>query len=151
MDAILHPIKDNGCDYLSIHNFQLIYVSKTAPAWYFVLPYSQPKTMQRCLWLSQNGTVTGVTDVMMHLILIEAECHIYASLKWVTIGSHNGLSPIRRQAIIWINAGLVSIGTTPRNTFQWNLSRNFRIFIQENVFENVGCKMEYILFRYQCV
>ena len=29
----------------------------------------------------------------------------YASLKWVIIGSGNGLSPVRRQAITWTNAG----------------------------------------------
>ena len=29
----------------------------------------------------------------------------YASLNWVSIGSDNGLSPIRRQAIILANAG----------------------------------------------
>ena len=34
---------------------------------------------------------------------------IYASLSWVIIGSDNGLSPVRRQAIIWTNAGILSI------------------------------------------
>ena len=31
-------------------------------------------------------------------------------MNWVSIGSDNGLSPIRRQAIILTNAGLLSIG-----------------------------------------
>ena len=35
---------------------------------------------------------------------------IYASVNQVSIGSDNGLSPIRRQAIIWTNAVLLSIG-----------------------------------------
>ena len=35
---------------------------------------------------------------------------IYASVNWVSICSDNGLSPIRRQVIIWTNAGLLSIG-----------------------------------------
>ena len=30
-------------------------------------------------------------------------------MNWVSIGSDNGLSPIRRQAIIWTNAGILSI------------------------------------------
>ena len=34
----------------------------------------------------------------------------YASVKWVSIGSGNGLSLLRRQAITWTNAGLLSIG-----------------------------------------
>ena len=32
-------------------------------------------------------------------------------MNCVSIGSHNGLSPVRRQAIIWTNAGLLSIGS----------------------------------------
>ena len=35
--------------------------------------------------------------------------HIYASVNWVIIGSGNGLSPVRRQAITWTNAALLSI------------------------------------------
>ena len=37
--------------------------------------------------------------------LIEAKC------KLTIIGSDNGLSPGRRQAIIWTNAGILLIGT----------------------------------------
>ena len=53
--------------------------------------------------------------------------------KLTTIGSDNGLSPERRQAIIW------------------NLNRNLYIFIQENAFENVFCEITSILSRPQCV
>ena len=35
---------------------------------------------------------------------IEAERRIYASEAYAIIGSNNGLSPDRRQAIIWNNA-----------------------------------------------
>ena len=35
--------------------------------------------------------------------------HIYASMNWVNIGSGNGLSPDRRQAIIWTSAGRLLI------------------------------------------
>ena len=35
--------------------------------------------------------------------------YIYASMHCVSIGSDNGLSPVRRQAIIWTNSGLLSI------------------------------------------
>ena len=34
-------------------------------------------------------------------------CHIYASANQGSIGSDNGLSPIRRQAIIWTNADIL--------------------------------------------
>ena len=36
-------------------------------------------------------------------------------MNWVSIGSDNGLLPIRRQAIIWTNAGLLSIGPLGTN------------------------------------
>ena len=50
-------------------------------------------------WMLQ-GTVT-------HLPLVP---HINASVNRVSIGSDNGLSPIRHQAIISTNAGLLTIG-----------------------------------------
>ena len=66
------------------------------------------------------------------------------------IASDNGLSPDRRQAIIWTNAR-VSVNGTLRNKLQWNLNWNSNIFIQENVFESVVCEMAAILSRPQCV
>ena len=55
------------------------------------------------------------------------ECRIYASLNWVSIGSGNGLSPARRQAIAWTNAHLLSIGPLGTNFSEilikiWNFS-----------------------------
>ena len=52
--------------------------------------------------------------------------HICVS-KLAIIGPDNGLSPDRRQAIIWTNAGILSI----RPLAQWNINRNSYIFIQE--------------------
>ena len=43
------------------------------------------------------------------------EWRIYALLNWVIIGSDNGLSPVRRQAIIWTNAGILLIGPLGTN------------------------------------
>ena len=42
-------------------------------------------------------------------------CHLYAWVNWVIISSGNGLSPLRRQAITWANAGLLSIGLLGTN------------------------------------
>ena len=70
--------------------------------------------------------------------------------KLTIIGSDNGLSPDRRQAIIWTNDGILLIG--PLGTkLQWNFNRNSNIFIQENALENVVCEMASILCRPQCV
>ena len=75
--------------------------------------------------------------------------HICVS-KLTIIGSDNGLSPGRRQAIIWTNAGILLIWTF-RNKLQWNFKRYSDIFVEENAFENVIWKMAAILSRPQCV
>ena len=53
--------------------------------------------------------------LFLHSIVSQPLTHwcrwrIYASLNWVTLGSDNGLSPIRRHAIIWTNDGMSLIG-----------------------------------------
>ena len=40
---------------------------------------------------------------------------IYASVNWVSIGSGNGLSPVRRQAITETDADILSIGLLETN------------------------------------
>ena len=64
------------------------------------------------------------------------------SVSYTIIGSDNGLSPVRRQAIIWINGDLLLIGPLHENTI---------IFVQQIDFENVVCKMAPILVSPQCV
>ena len=71
-------------------------------------------------------------------------CHIYASVNWVNIGSDNGLSPGRRQAIIWTNADILLIG--PLGTNFSDISIDIcSFFIQRNAFENGRCEMVAIL------
>ena len=62
----------------------------------------------------------------------------------VCIGSDNGLSPIRCQAIILTNTGLLPIGRLATNFTDILLESNF--FIKEYAFGN-GCEMTAILFR----
>ena len=75
--------------------------------------------------------------------------HICVS-KLTSIGSNNGLSPGRHQAIVWTNAGILF--TEPSGT---NFSEIFleilKIFGQENAFENVVWEMVAILSWPQCV
>ena len=68
----------------------------------------------------------------------------------IIIGSDNGLSPGRRQAIFRINAGILLIGPLG-NKLRWNINRSSNIFIQENALENVVCEMASISSRPQCV
>ena len=69
--------------------------------------------------------------------------------KLSIIGSDNGLSPGRRQAIIWTNDGILLIGTL-RTNFSEILSE-INTFSLKNAFENVVWKMAFILFGTQCV
>ena len=56
-------------------------------------------------------------------------------------GSDNGLSPVRRQPIIWTNDGLLSI--RPQAThFNEILFEIQKFFIQERAYENVVCKID---------
>ena len=70
--------------------------------------------------------------------------------KLTIIGSDNGLSPGRHQAIIWTTAGILLIG--PLGTqFSEIFSRNSNILIQDIAFENVVCEKAAILSQPQCV
>ena len=67
-------------------------------------------------------------------------------MNWVNSGSDNGLSPIRRQAISWINNQYwIIVNWTLRNKLRWNIDA--KLSIHKNVFENVVCEMAAILFR----
>ena len=65
--------------------------------------------------------------------------------KLTSIASDNGLSPGRRQAIIWNIAGIFNWALG--NKLKWNLERNLYIFIEENALENVVTKLAAILSR----
>ena len=54
------------------------------------------------------------------------QCCIYASVSLVSIGSDNGLPPGRRQAIIWTNADILSIG--PQGTYFNEILFEIQIF-----------------------
>ena len=66
------------------------------------------------------------------------------------IGSDNGLSPCRHQAINWTSGGLLLIGSLGIN-FSKILIEIHTFSYKENAFESVVCKMAYILYRPQCV
>ena len=68
--------------------------------------------------------------------------------KLTIIGSDNGLS--QSAPSHYLNQWWDIVNWNLRNKFQWNLERNSYIFIQENAFENVVCKMAVILSRPQC-
>ena len=55
--------------------------------------------------LDANFRTTSVTDTPR----VSDEWHIYASVNLATIGSDNGLSPVRRQVTSWTNVDVLSI------------------------------------------
>ena len=74
----------------------------------------------------------------------------YMSANGVGIGSGNGMSPVRCQAITWTNADILLV-----RSFKTNLSE-VRIKIQNisfitNAFKNIVCEMAVILPRARCV
>ena len=71
--------------------------------------------------------------------------HMYVS-KLNTIGSDNGLSPGRRQAIIWTNAGIILTGPLGTNSSE---ILKFIYFHSIKCIENIVCDMTTILSRPQ--
>ena len=74
---------------------------------------------------------------------------MYASVDQVSIGSDNGLLPIRRHAIIWTSAGLLPI--RPLGTIGEILPKCYKLFIHENAYENIVCEKTAILSRWRWV
>ena len=70
--------------------------------------------------------------------------------KLTAIGSDNGLSPGRRQAITWTNVGISLIEPLGTNFSEISIG-NSNIFIQENALESVVCEIASILSRPQWV
>ena len=78
---------------------------------------------------------TGLIDLSKSLIHWGRPTHICVD-KLTIIGSDNGLSPGRRQAIIWTIVGLLSIALLGTNFSEYS-----DIFFQENALESVVCEM----------
>ena len=76
---------------------------------------------------------------------------MYGSVNCDRIASGNGLSPVRRQAITWANAALLSIGPLGINLREIRIEMKKKIVIHENAFETVVCEMDAILSMGRCV
>ena len=83
-------------------------------------------------------------SVSFTIKLMSLFCGIYASVNHVIIGSDNGLAPIRHQAIIETNAGLIGpLGTN----FSEILIKKTQLFIHKNGSGNIVCEMTAISSR----
>ena len=136
--------KTRYMNYRSFHSTKCIWKCCLQNVSHFVLahfyglycwPVSNSTSVVLCKeWLSPNGALTHWGRVT----------HICVS-KLTTIGSDNGLSPGRRQAIIWTNAGLLLIR---------HLGTNFSeilIGIQTFSFKKMHMKMSSAKWRPFCL
>ena len=71
--------------------------------------------------------------------------------KLSIIGSDNGLSAGRRQAIIWTNVEILLFGPLGTNHSEILIEIYIYISFHENAFENIVWKMVVILSRPQCI
>ena len=90
--------------------------------------------------IALNSMRQDPTDPLTHWGRVT---HICGSRLTIT-GSDNGLSPGRRQAIIWTNAGILLIGTLEIN-FSEILIEIHPLSLKKNAFECVVCEMAVIL------
>ena len=87
---------------------------------------------------------------MYGIELISPWWRISESANWVSTGSDNGLMPVQRQAIIWTNADLLSIG--PLGTkFSDILIKIQNFSLMKMCLKNGVCEMVAILSRSECV
>ena len=86
-----------------------------------------------------------MTKSLTHWVQVMHICVI----KLTIIGSDNGLSPGRHQAIIWTNDGILLTGTLGTNFNE--ILIEIHTFPLKNPFENVVWKMASILSQPQCV
>ena len=85
-----------------------ICVSESGQHWFgwWLVAFSAPG-----LFLGSAGLLSIRMGFNLYFVLIISSwCRIYALVNRVSIGSDDGLSPIRRQAIVRASAGLLSIG-----------------------------------------
>ena len=67
-----------------------------------------------------------LSEMILNVKLIYPYCHLYASVTWVSIGSGNGLSPVRSHAISWTDAAVLLIG--PLGTHFNEFRRKYKTF-----------------------
>ena len=100
------------------------------------------KKMQNCIETHQ-GTLISVVKI------ISPKSYIYAS--WIRSALIQIMACLRPAPSHYLNQCWNVVNSTLENKLQQNFNQNSYIFIQENAFENVSCKMAAILSWPQCV
>ena len=114
--------------YIPLYTFTIITLLNTPNNLWFSY-WGIPLESRNCSWVPAKRHFRTTILVPYHPVqvtvcrlksyllvyLIEAEWRIYASVNLTIIGSDNGLSPGRRQAITWTSAGILLIGPLGTN------------------------------------
>ena len=82
--------------------------------------------------------VYDVTMPLLWLNSLDRVTHMYASVIYSIIGSDNGLSPVRRHAIISADAGILLIGTILSEISNENMHFHSRKCILKYRLQNGG-------------
>ena len=127
---ILSPVRPFN-DMFQIFQRALTYMS----AWTFSMKFVHRLHFKKILAKSPRGQWVNTWNW--------SAAYLYVSVNYGIIGSNNGLSLVRCQAIIGTNAGLLSVGRLRTNFIE--------IWMDENAFENVVLKLAAILSQPQCV
>ena len=117
-------------------------------AWHKAVPKSLPEPIKIDPVYGRIYALRLRTQCV-NLIEAESRIYMYASANQNTIGSDYGLLHVRRQAIIWTNAGLLLIG--PLGTHFSEIWIKIQHFLYKNAYENIACEMVAILSRHQYV
>ena len=160
MDKYIHPTENYGCNRLSMPQSQLNSFSKrdlrcpfsintfhytwdeiTCTYWCHYCdvtwtPWSLKSTPKGCSFATGGRRIS-----LTHWGRVTHICVV----KMTIIGSVNGLSPGRRQAIIWTNAGILLIGPLGTNFIE------ILIGIQTFSFKKVHLKMSSAKWRPFCL
>ena len=90
-----------------------------------------------------------MTSVLCDLLYIQGKLVSAIAENNLSMAKHTGLSPGRREAIIWTNTGILLIDPQGTN-FSEIFIEIYTFFIQENAFENIVCETAAILSRPKC-
>ena len=125
--------------------FDMIHPVNHSNYWMCIVKLDQ--SAKRTEWNDPSIMLVGLAPInVVHTLTHWGRVTHICVVKPTIISSDNDLSPIRCQAITWINAGILLIGPLGRK-FNWNSN----IFIQKNALKNIVCEMASILSRPQCV
>ena len=125
---------------------KLVVLSGQQQSWYWFIWFDEFNKFVSCLKMEFfKKCVYGNMKKLIHWGWV---MHLNASINYNIIGSDNGLSPGRCQAIIWTSAWILLIRPLGTNK---KILIEIHTFSQENPFEYVIREMATIFSQPQCV